>query len=77
MSYFFPGSLGLSEQPASPAQVHPIDGTPTLLPAGVMYSTLLHAHARGDRKFRTQNPQAAGSTSPERLRSFTAPDWAT
>ena len=41
MNYLFPGSFGLSEEPTSPAQATPIDETPMLSPAGVMYSTLL------------------------------------
>ena len=41
MSFLFPGSFGLSEEPTSSAQVPPIDENPTLSPAGVMYSTLL------------------------------------
>ena len=41
MNYLFPGSLGLSEELASPAQAPPIDANATLSPAGVMYSTLL------------------------------------
>ena len=41
MNYSFPGSFGLSEEPASPAQSTPVDETSTLSAAGVMYSTLL------------------------------------
>ena len=41
MNFLFPGSFGLSEDPISPAQATPIDETPMLSPAGVMYSTLL------------------------------------
>ena len=41
MNYLFPESFGLSEEPTSPTQAPPIDGNPTLSPAGVMYSTLL------------------------------------
>ena len=41
MNYLFPGSFGLSEEPTSPAQATPIDETPTLSPAGVIYSILL------------------------------------
>ena len=41
MNYLFPGSFGLSEEPIPPAQATPVDETPMLLPAGVMYSTLL------------------------------------
>ena len=41
MSYLFPGSFGLLEEPTSPAQAPPIDGNPMLSPAVVMYSTLL------------------------------------
>ena len=41
MNYLSPGSFGLSEEPASPAQAPPIDGDPMLSPAGVMHSTLL------------------------------------
>ena len=41
MSYLVPGSFGLSEEPTSPVQAPLIDENPTLLPVGVMYSTLL------------------------------------
>ena len=41
MNYLFPGSFGLSEEPIPPAQTTPVDETPMLSPAGVMYSTLL------------------------------------
>ena len=40
-NYLFPGSLGLSEEPISPAQATPIDEILMLSPAGVMHSTLL------------------------------------
>ena len=46
MNYLFPGSFGLSEGPTLPAQATPIDETPTLLSAGVMYSTLLQLRTR-------------------------------
>ena len=41
MKFLFPGSFGLSEEPTLPTQAPPIDENPTLLPVGVMYSTLL------------------------------------
>ena len=41
LSYLFPGSFGLPEEPTSPAQAPPTDRNPMLSPAGVMYSTLL------------------------------------
>ena len=41
MNYLFPGSFGLSEETIPPAQATPVDETPMLSPAGVMYSTLL------------------------------------
>ena len=41
MNYLVPGSFGLSEKPIPPAQATPVDETPMLSPAGVMYSTLL------------------------------------
>ena len=46
MNYLFPGSFGLSEEPISPAQATPIDETPMLLPAAVMYSTLLQLRSQ-------------------------------
>ena len=75
MKYLFPGSFGLSEEPTSPSQAPPIEGNPTLSSAGVKHSTLLQLRTHVEnQKIRTQNPQAAGSTSPKRLRSSTAPD---
>ena len=41
MKDLFFGFFGLSEELTSPAQATPIDQTPTLLPPGVIYSTLL------------------------------------
>ena len=41
MSFLFPGSFGLLEEPTSPTQAPPTDGNPMLSPAGVMYSILL------------------------------------
>ena len=41
MNYLFPRSFGLSEEPISSAQATPVDETPMLSPAGVIYSTLL------------------------------------
>ena len=75
MSFLFPASFALPEEPTSPAQVPPTDGNPMLSPAGgcVFHSTTI-AHTSGDRKIRRHNPQAAGLTSPMRLRSSTAPE---
>ena len=55
MNYLFPGSFGLSEEPISPAQATPVDETPMLLPAGVMYSTLLQlrSHVESEQIERT------------------------
>ena len=51
MNYLFPGFFGLSEESTSPAQATPIDETPTLSPAGVMYSTLqqLRSHVKTEK----------------------------
>ena len=38
---FFPGSVGLPEEPTSAAQAPSTGRNPMLSPAGVMYSTLL------------------------------------
>ena len=55
MNYLFPGSFGLSEEPTSPAQATPIDETPMLSPAAVMYSTLLQlrSHVETEKLERT------------------------
>ena len=45
MSYSFPGSFGLPEEPTPPAQPPPIDGNPTVSSAGIMYSTPLQLRA--------------------------------
>ena len=50
MSYLFPGSFGLSEEPTSPAQASHIDANPTLSTAGVMYSTLLQLRTHVETK---------------------------
>ena len=50
MTYLFPGCFGLSEEPFSPAQATPIDETPILSPAGVMYSTLLQLRTHVETK---------------------------
>ena len=61
MNYLFPGSFGLSEKPISPAQATPIDETPRLSPAGVMYSTLLQlrTHVETEKLERTTLKQLA------------------
>ena len=41
MSYLFPGIFGLLEEPTQSTQVPSADGSPTFLPAAVMYSPLL------------------------------------
>ena len=41
MSFSFPGSFGLLEEPSLPPQAPPTDGNPMLSPAGVMYFTLI------------------------------------
>ena len=55
MNFLFPGSFGLTEEPALPAQAPPIDGNPTPSPAGVMYSTLqqLRTHVGTEKLERT------------------------
>ena len=72
MNYLSPGSFGLYEELTLPAQATPIDETPTLSPAGAMFSNLLQLRTHVETEKLERTP--AGSTPSKRLCSSAASD---